>query len=182
MFLNKSTIVFSVLALCNVVVAAQPPACLLSVIGSQPNPADLKTICGKNAEKIQDSLSETCDDDKQDALKHFSNTCSSNGHKVDVSTTTGSTSTATTTDSSTTTAQNSESTSTSSSGSGSGSSSNSSSGNSSNSDSTSGSSSSSSSASSSPSASDAVSAGASDRHVSAAAFAAVVFVGFAATL
>lgn len=33
MFFNKSTVLFSVLALCNVVVAAQPPACLLSVVG-----------------------------------------------------------------------------------------------------------------------------------------------------
>lgn len=33
MFFNKSTVLFSALALCNVVVAAQPPACLLSVVG-----------------------------------------------------------------------------------------------------------------------------------------------------
>lgn len=49
---------------------------------SQPNPADLKTICGKNAGQVQDSISEKCSDDKQAALKYFSNTCSSNGHKV----------------------------------------------------------------------------------------------------
>lgn len=33
MLFNKSTVIFSALALCNVVVAAQPPACLLSVVG-----------------------------------------------------------------------------------------------------------------------------------------------------
>lgn len=33
MFFTKSAVLFAVLVLCNVVVAAQPPACLLSVMG-----------------------------------------------------------------------------------------------------------------------------------------------------
>ncbi|EYE97869.1 putative GPI anchored cell wall protein [Aspergillus ruber CBS 135680] len=165
MFFTKSAVVFSVLALCNVAVAAQPPACLLAVVGDEPNPADLKTICVKNGDKIQKLISKKCDDDKKDALSHFSDTCSSNGYKVDVSTSTtvsGSTTTATSGSQSTKTGFT---TATATSGS-----------------SSSSTSSSSDSASSSASADTTVSAGASDRHVSAAAFAAVVFVGFAATM
>ncbi|OJJ87111.1 putative GPI anchored cell wall protein [Aspergillus glaucus CBS 516.65] len=165
MLFTKSAVVFSVLALCNVVVAAQPPACLLSVVGDEPNPADLKTICVKNGDKMQKLISKKCDDDdKKDALSHFSDTCSSNGYKVDVSTSTTMSGSTTTGSQSTKTGFT---TATATSGS---------------SSSFSSASSSSDSASSSASADTTVSAGASDRHVSAAAFAAVVFVGFAATM
>lgn len=33
MLFTKSTVLFSALALCNVAIAAQPPACLLSIVG-----------------------------------------------------------------------------------------------------------------------------------------------------
>lgn len=50
---------------------------------NEPNPADLKSICVKNGDKMQEQISKKCDDDdKKDALSHFADTCSSNGYKV----------------------------------------------------------------------------------------------------
>ncbi|KAI9923963.1 hypothetical protein ASPWEDRAFT_178952 [Aspergillus wentii DTO 134E9] len=170
MHFAKSAILLSLVALSNVVVASTP-ACLLSAVGSQENPADLKAICVTNVDKVKDTITEKCGDKKKEALDFFSDVCASAGHKnvVDSSSTssasgttatsTGSKSTGTGFVTSTSTSSASDSNSSGSSGT-----------------------SSSSSSSSSPSPSDSVSAGASDRHVSAAAFAAVVFVGFAATL
>ncbi|KAL2013896.1 hypothetical protein VTN00DRAFT_1421 [Thermoascus crustaceus] len=172
MHFTKSTFVLSLLALCHIAVAAEPPACLLSALGTtQPNPADLKAVCVTNATKTTDKITSDCGDDTQAALKYFSDTCSSAGYKVDVPTSkshgTLTTDSASATGSSpsgfvTATATGSAST------------------GSSDSSSTSTGSSSSSAASASPSAFEG--AASPNRVGSAAAFAAAVFVGVAAVL
>ncbi|KAL1999178.1 hypothetical protein VTN02DRAFT_4934 [Thermoascus thermophilus] len=87
MHLTKVTSVLSFLVLCHVAVAAEPPACLLSAIGTtQPNPADLKAVCVTNAAKTTEQIPHVCGDDTQAALTYFSDTCSSAGYKAAVPT------------------------------------------------------------------------------------------------
>ncbi|KXG52488.1 uncharacterized protein PGRI_087720 [Penicillium griseofulvum] len=81
MLFSKSIFAVAVVALANVVTAAQTPACVLKIIGNQPNPADSKAICGANASKIQDNIIKNCPDSDA-SLKFFVNNCSQLGHKV----------------------------------------------------------------------------------------------------
>ncbi|PYI29296.1 hypothetical protein BP00DRAFT_239685 [Aspergillus indologenus CBS 114.80] len=150
-------------------VAAVPTRdCLLFAVGSQSIPDDLQTICVTNGKQIKDKISNLCGDDTKVAMQQFSDICASAGYKVnDIFTISGvSSSTAvakpTRTSSGIATPTGSSSI-------------------------ILGPSSSptpSSSPSPSPSAhpSGIISAGSSDRHVPAAAFAAVVFFGVAAAL
>ncbi|PLB54387.1 hypothetical protein P170DRAFT_432024 [Aspergillus steynii IBT 23096] len=177
MLFAKSAFLLSLFALGNIAAAADSSACLLSALGPEKRPGDLKAVC---VDRVRKNIEDACsDDEKEDALKQFADTCSSAGHKVVINSSTSSadSSTGTSTGGSKSTQSattgtgfaTASATSTSSSGSGSGS------GSSSN-------------AESSPSSTSEEtplqtnSAGSSDKHVSAAAFAAVVFVGFAATL
>ncbi|KAL4798824.1 hypothetical protein BDV19DRAFT_337767 [Aspergillus venezuelensis] len=189
MLFAKSTVLFALFALGKVVAAAGTgtPACLLTVVGPE-DPSNLKGLCKTNAKEIQTSIRDECGDDAKDALSYYSSVCKDGGFEVDTSS-----STSTSTHSSSKTSDGSESTSThsgsattsggasstadansdsdsdsdSSSGSGSGSS---------------GSDSDSASASTSTDGPTPTNGATSDKQVSAAAFAAVVFVGFAATL
>ncbi|KAJ5150690.1 uncharacterized protein N7500_010879 [Penicillium coprophilum] len=83
MLFNKSIFAVAVVALANVVTATtvQTPACVLKIIGNQPNPADSKTICGSNASKIQADISKNCADSEA-SLKFFTSNCAQLGHKV----------------------------------------------------------------------------------------------------
>ncbi|KAE8413913.1 hypothetical protein BDV36DRAFT_299510 [Aspergillus pseudocaelatus] len=186
MFFAKSAFVLSFLALGNIAAAAGTKSCLLEALSTEPSPGDLKAVC---VDKVQTRIESLCSgDDKQDALKQFADTCSSAGHKVVVNTSTSSG--ASSTGTSTAGSKSSSSgfvTATATSTSGSDSSSSSpTSGSDSSSDSGSGSGSGSGTNPSSTSSSGVPlhtsNAGSSDRHIPAAAFAAVVFVGFAATL
>ncbi|GES62648.1 GPI anchored cell wall protein [Aspergillus terreus] len=168
MYFPKSAIVFSFLALTNIAAATSTPACLLSAVGTTlSNPADFNEACVKNSDKLQKQIANTCsDDDLQDALNYYSKTCAQAGHKVDVNISSSSSSSSPTGTSSAgskstgfTTATAVTSSKSTSSGSQTGSSS-----------------------ASAASSTQTTNSGSSDRHVSAAAFAAVVFVGFAATL
>ncbi|KAJ5931463.1 hypothetical protein N7516_005952 [Penicillium verrucosum] len=90
MLFNKSIFAIAIVALANVVIAAQTPACVLKIIGNQANPADSKTICGSSASKIQSAISKNCAD-SETSLKFFASNCAQLGHKVateDVSTAT----------------------------------------------------------------------------------------------
>ncbi|KAE8399230.1 hypothetical protein BDV37DRAFT_287794 [Aspergillus pseudonomiae] len=179
MLFAKSALVLSFLALGNIAAAAVPRACLLEVIGNEPKPSDFKAVC---VDKVQTKIESVCsDDDKKDALKQFADTCSSAGHKIVVNTSTSSTASSTgtsTADSKSSSSGFVTATATSTSGSGSSAGVNPTSGSDSGSNSGSGSGS----ATSSAGVPLHTNAGSSDRHIPAAAFAAVVFVGFAATL
>ncbi|KAL4937964.1 hypothetical protein BDV06DRAFT_65015 [Aspergillus oleicola] len=188
MLFAKSTALFALFALGKVVAAAGTgtPACLLTVVGPE-DPSNLKALCKTNGKEIQTSIRDECGDDAKDALSYYSSVCKDAGFEVD----TGS-STSTSSHSSTKTSDDSESTST---HSGSATTSGGASSTAdADSDADSGSDSSSGSGSGSGSGSDSASASTSadgptptngafsDKQVSAAAFAAVIFVGFAATL
>ncbi|CAG8891131.1 unnamed protein product [Penicillium egyptiacum] len=82
MLFNKSIFAVAIVALANVVTAVQTPACVLKVIGNQPNPADSKAICGSNASKVQSDISKNCADSEA-SLKFFANNCGQLGHKVE---------------------------------------------------------------------------------------------------
>jgi hypothetical protein len=82
MFFSKSTFVLSFLALGNIVAAAQTPACLLSVVGAEKNPADLKAVCVTNGDDVQKKIADTCGDSEQAALTWFADTCDAAGYKV----------------------------------------------------------------------------------------------------
>ncbi|KAL4755199.1 hypothetical protein BDW72DRAFT_164335 [Aspergillus terricola var. indicus] len=173
MLFTKSTVLVALFALGKVVAAAgtSTPACLLTVVGPE-NPGDLKAICKTNGDEIQTSIRDVCGDDAKDALNYYASVCKDAGYEVDISsssTTSSQTSTKTldtesSTSGSATTTDGASSTS----------------GSDTNSDSNSGSAS----ASTTDSADTATptNGGSTDKQVSAAAFAAVVFLGFAATL
>ncbi|KAJ9619511.1 hypothetical protein H2203_008289 [Taxawa tesnikishii (nom. ined.)] len=83
--LAKSSIILSVFALsASLAAAATPPACLLAAVNTQPNPADLKAVCG-NATKVEDTISSICNDDVKPAMSAFSSVCSSAGVAVSTS-------------------------------------------------------------------------------------------------
>ncbi|KKA18021.1 hypothetical protein T310_8035 [Rasamsonia emersonii CBS 393.64] len=175
MYIAKSTLL-AIVALTGLV-AAQTPGCLLSVVGDQPNPADLKTICGDAASKVQSAIKSECGDGSANALQVFSSTCSSAGFHVAEVTSTASVVSSTGTATSKPTGSTSATATGSASGSGAtGSSSGSGSG------SGSGASSTATSTGSSASASAFHGAAPSNQAGSAAAFAAAVFVGFASLL
>ncbi|PYH95126.1 putative GPI anchored cell wall protein [Aspergillus ellipticus CBS 707.79] len=165
MLFAKSTLFAALVVLFNVVVATQSDACLLSAVGSQPNPADLQAICVANVDKMQTKIAELCGDQTPTVMEQFEDTCASAGYKAGVKhTSTAFSSIASSTPGPKSTKTGSVIVT------------------------PTGASSSSSipASSSSPShsayPSQTVSSGSSDRQLSAAAFAAVVFVGFAATL
>ena len=62
---------------------ANPPACLLAVVGQQDSPHDLSAICGDDAKDVQASLDKDCSkDSKSVAQEAFISTCSSAGSSV----------------------------------------------------------------------------------------------------
>ncbi|KAL4763219.1 putative GPI anchored cell wall protein [Aspergillus foveolatus] len=174
MLFAKSTVFVTLFALSKVVAAAgtSTPACLLTVVGPE-NPGDLKAICKTNGDEIQTSIRDVCGDDAKDALNYYAGVCENTGYEVDISSSSSTTSSQTSTktpDTESSTSGSATSTDGASSTSGSDTDSDSNSG--------------SASASTTDSADTATptNGGSTDKQVSAAAFAAVVFLGFAATL
>jgi len=79
----KSTVFLSLLALCcSTVLAQAPPACLLAAVNTEPNPADLGTICGSDALKVQKVIQSMCGSNVKAAQSAFLSTCSSAGKTV----------------------------------------------------------------------------------------------------
>ncbi|BCS28997.1 putative GPI anchored cell wall protein [Aspergillus puulaauensis] len=178
MLFAKSTVLVALFALGKVVAAAgtSTPACLLTVVGPE-NPGNLKAICKTNGKEIQSSIKDECGDDAKDALKYYAGVCKEAGFEVDTSSSSSSSSSSTSTsDSSSSTSGSSTSTGGASSTGGSDSSSGSGSGSGSDSDSDSAS------ATDSADETTPTNGASTDKQVSGAALAAVVFLGFAATL
>jgi hypothetical protein len=165
----------------------------LRILSDSPeNPGNLKAICKTNGDEIQTSIRDVCGDDAKDALNYYAGVCKDAGYEVGAysshtqytsrelietlidisssSTTTSSQTSTKTSDTESSTSGSATSTDGASSTSGSDSDSDSNSG--------------SASASTTDSADTATptNGGSTDKQVSAAAFAAVVFLGFAATL
>ncbi|KAL4819071.1 hypothetical protein BDW67DRAFT_155156 [Aspergillus spinulosporus] len=174
MLFAKSTVLVALFTLGKVVAAAgtSTPACLLTVVGPE-NPGNLKAICKTNGDEIQTSIRDVCGDDAKDALNYYASVCKDAGYEVDISSSSSTTSSQTSTKTSDTESSTSGSATTTDGAS-----------SISSSDTDSDSNSDSASASTTDSADTATptNGGSTDKQVSAAAFAAVVFLGFAATL
>lgn len=54
-----------------------PPACLIGAMSAFPNPADVKSICGKYQQEVTSKIAELCTDTDghSAALKTYANTC-----------------------------------------------------------------------------------------------------------
>jgi len=64
-------------------VMASPPACLLAAINTQPNPADVKTICATQSDAVQNAIYASCTTNNQAAaVSSFADTCQSAGVKI----------------------------------------------------------------------------------------------------
>ncbi|KAI0900748.1 hypothetical protein F4806DRAFT_449795 [Annulohypoxylon nitens] len=63
--------------------AAMPPACLLSALGVQDNPTDMKAVCGDLQDAMQGNLTEACHTNVlSDAYKVYSSKCLAEGVTV----------------------------------------------------------------------------------------------------
>ncbi|KAI1210502.1 uncharacterized protein F4807DRAFT_68569 [Annulohypoxylon truncatum] len=63
--------------------AAMPPACLLSALGVQQNPTDMKAVCGDLQDAIQGNLTSACHTDVlPQAYKVYSSKCLAEGVTV----------------------------------------------------------------------------------------------------
>ncbi|RAL16491.1 putative GPI anchored cell wall protein [Aspergillus homomorphus CBS 101889] len=54
----------------------------MRIPSSQPNPDDLQAICVTNGKRIKDKIADLCGDDTKVAMQQFSDTCASAGYKV----------------------------------------------------------------------------------------------------
>lgn len=78
----RSTVVLALVAIAARLAVALPPACLLGAVNSQPNPADLESICGDKASEVQSQIEDLCGNDVDVALDEFDKTCESAGYTV----------------------------------------------------------------------------------------------------
>ncbi|KAI1460934.1 hypothetical protein F4805DRAFT_350240 [Annulohypoxylon moriforme] len=63
--------------------AAMPPACLLSALGVQQNPTDMKAVCGDLQDAMQGNLTDACHTDVlPQAYKVYSSKCLAEGVTV----------------------------------------------------------------------------------------------------
>ncbi|KAF2233811.1 hypothetical protein EV356DRAFT_188118 [Viridothelium virens] len=72
----KASLVFALFAASAQVAFAVPPSCLLDAINTQPNSADLKSICGKNAGAVKSAITSGCGSNIDDAMSAFKKVCS----------------------------------------------------------------------------------------------------------
>ncbi|KAL9068863.1 MAG: hypothetical protein Q9157_006367 [Trypethelium eluteriae] len=71
----KASLVFALFAASAQVAFAVPPSCLLDAINTQPNSADLKSICGKNAGAVKSAITSGCGSNIDDAMSAFKKVC-----------------------------------------------------------------------------------------------------------
>ncbi|KKY16622.1 putative gpi anchored cell wall [Diplodia seriata] len=76
-------LVVALLGFVNIAAAATPPACLISVIGSQPNPNDVATICKKDS--VASDIGSSCGSEKADAMSAYASVCKEAGVTVSTS-------------------------------------------------------------------------------------------------
>ncbi|KAB2575098.1 putative gpi anchored cell wall protein [Lasiodiplodia theobromae] len=85
MFSAKLLVCFFValLGFVNFAAAATPPACLIAIIGEEPNPNDVATICKKDS--IVSDISSNCGSEKSDAMTAYASVCKEAGVTVSTS-------------------------------------------------------------------------------------------------
>jgi len=77
----KSLLLLSVFTFSSSILAT-PPACLLAAVNTEPNPANLDTVCGSDAQKVQQAIFSKCGSNNDVAQSDFVATCSSAGKSV----------------------------------------------------------------------------------------------------
>ena len=99
MFAIKITVLFAILSASSRLVVASPPACLLAAVryylehetkkrmlsvnySTETNPADLSTICGADASKVESQITSLCGSNANAALQAFASSCSAAGKTV----------------------------------------------------------------------------------------------------
>ncbi|KAI4162565.1 MAG: hypothetical protein LQ342_003796 [Letrouitia transgressa] len=75
MFASKSAIFLSLVAISARLATAAPPSCLLAAVNTEPNPADLPTICGPHSSKVKAELRKLCNENVQAGLDAFDAVC-----------------------------------------------------------------------------------------------------------
>lgn len=77
---SKSAVIVALCALSSArLVVAIPPACLLGAVNTQPNPADLSSICGPNADDVMSEIEALCGNEVEAAMDAFEETCGAAG-------------------------------------------------------------------------------------------------------
>jgi len=74
MYTSSTLFLTAIVALVRVA-AATPPACLIAAMGAQPNPADLKALCGTLEPQVVGNITEKCSGSAQAAFSVYSATC-----------------------------------------------------------------------------------------------------------
>ncbi|KAI1083756.1 hypothetical protein F5B20DRAFT_525306 [Whalleya microplaca] len=73
----------AVSAFVNVAAADTPPACLLSALGVQPNPSDIKAVCGDFQSAVRGNLTSNCNKNiLSDAYEAYADKCKDAGVTV----------------------------------------------------------------------------------------------------
>jgi len=68
-------------------IAATPPACLLAAVQEQPNPADLKALCGTLEPQMASNITASCSGSVlASAIADYSSTCLAQGVTVSITT------------------------------------------------------------------------------------------------
>lgn len=82
MFNSKQALLASVVLLVRLT-AATSPGCLLGAVNTQPQPGDLKSICGPKAHEVQEHIKEKCSDFVRDAaMEAFAKSCLNAGFEL----------------------------------------------------------------------------------------------------
>ncbi|KAF2430658.1 hypothetical protein EJ08DRAFT_733921 [Tothia fuscella] len=80
----QTTVILSLFGACvQVVLAQQPPACLLAALNQQPNPADMKALCSAKASDVQKAIQNACSGaDEPSSLDSFTDSCKGAGFTI----------------------------------------------------------------------------------------------------
>ncbi|KAI9827028.1 MAG: hypothetical protein M1826_006507 [Phylliscum demangeonii] len=79
---STSTIILALIGLASTVSAAIPPACVLAAVNTQPNPADLVSLCGAHASQVLAQIQQLCGGNVNAAVAAFQNVCQGAGQTV----------------------------------------------------------------------------------------------------
>lgn len=99
MFNKKSTLFLALFVISAQLTIAAPPACLLAAVkyagplscyvdgsncflSTQPKPADLDALCGKDSSEVQDQIRNLCDNYVEAALDAYRSTCKAVGKDI----------------------------------------------------------------------------------------------------
>jgi len=83
MYASSTFVFMAIVALARVAIAT-PPSCLLAALGAQPNPADLKSLCGTLVPQMEGNITNLCSGSASSAMSVYSSTCLAQGVTISV--------------------------------------------------------------------------------------------------